>query len=153
MSAFDGVKGRFDYKGKTARGAQVIYDYAHHPGEIEVAISTARQNCKKRVVAMFEPHTFSRTRALMKEFIDALSAADEVIILPTYKAREKYEPSGSGYDLYSRIAADGRVRAFYAPDYKKAAELALNKTSAGDVLLVMGAGTVWQAADLISSCT
>lgn len=153
LSAFDGVKGRFDYKGKTARGAQVIYDYAHHPGEIEVAISTARQNCKKRVVAMFEPHTFSRTRALMKEFIDALSAADEVIILPTYKAREKYEPSGSGYDLYSRIAADGRVRACYAPDYKKAAELALNKTSAGDVLLVMGAGTVWQAADLISSCT
>ena len=55
--------------------------------------------------------------------------------------------------LGARIAADGRVRACYDPDYKKAAELALNKTSVGDVLLVMGAGTVWQAADLISSCT
>lgn len=151
LSAFGGVKGRYEHKGKTAGGASVVYDYAHHPGEIEAAIATARQSCKKRVVAVFEPHTFSRTRALMKEFISALSLADEVIVLPAYKAREEYTPSGSGYDLYRRLAVLGNTRASYAADYKKAAELALGKTSAGDILLVMGAGTVWRVADIVSN--
>lgn len=153
LSAFCGVKGRYEHKGKTAKGASVIYDYAHHPGEIEAAITTARQTCKNKVVAVFEPHTFSRTRALMKEFVAALSLADEVIILPAYKAREEYTPAGSGYDLYRHLSVFGHTSAHYARDYEKAAELACGKTAAGDVLLVMGAGTVWRAADKASCCT
>ena len=149
LGAFYGVKGRYEHKGVTLKGAAIVYDYAHHPGEIEVAIDTARQSVKGKVEVVFEPHTFSRTRALMKEFVSALSLADEVIVLPTYKAREKYTPAGSGYDLYMHIKVHENVKCAYAPDYKKAAETAFERTSAGDIILILGAGSVWRTADML----
>lgn len=83
----------------------------------------------------------------MKDFVDALSLADEAIVLPTYKAREEYTPSGSGYDLYCRLNAYGSVRAKYAPGYKEAAALALSKSGREDIILMLGAGNVRDCAD------
>lgn len=147
LSRFSGVKGRYEHMGRAASGARLVYDYAHHPTEIEAAVNTARQTCRGKIVVIFEPHTFSRTRALMKDFVDALSLADEAIVLPTYKAREEYTPSGSGYDLYCRLNAYGSVRAKYAPGYKEAAALALSKSGREDIILMLGAGNVRDCAD------
>ena len=147
LSRFSGVKGRYEHLGRAASGARLVYDYAHHPTEIEAAVNTARQTCRGKIVVIFEPHTFSRTRALMKDFVDALSLADEAIVLPTYKAREEYTPSGSGYDLYCRLNAYGSVRAKYAPGYKEAAALALSKSGREDIILMLGAGNVRDCAD------
>lgn len=147
LAAFPGVKGRYEHAGRAASGAEMVCDHAHHPGEIEAAVATAVQGCRGKVFVIFEPHTFSRTRALMKEFVAALSLADETVILPTFKAREEYTPSGSGYDLYMHLKLSGGVRCSYARDYKAAAEAALRATHAGDIILILGAGEVRKTAE------
>ena len=147
LAAFPGVKGRYEHAGRAASGAEMVCDHAHHPGEIEAAVATAVQGCRGKVFVIFEPHTFSRTRALMKEFVAALSLADEAVILPTFKAREEYTPSGSGYDLYMHLKLSGGVRCSYARDYKAAAEAALRATHAGDIILILGAGEVRKTAE------
>ena len=116
ISGFRGVRRRFEFKGKLPQGADVYSDYAHHPDEIAAAIDTARVMTKGAIVAVFEPHTFSRTKAMAKEFVECFYWADEVLILPTYAARERPSDGESAYDLYMRLKAR-REESLYMPDY------------------------------------
>ncbi len=141
LSEFCGVKGRFEKKGVSAGGAQIIYDYAHHPDEISATVDTARVfGIGGKIIAVFEPHTFSRTKSLINEFSASFAMADEIIILPTFKAREDYIEGGAAYDLYVAVSKKG-YNVKYACDYEKAARL-LETAEKGDVILLMGAGTV-----------
>ncbi|MDE6550782.1 MAG: hypothetical protein K2M44_04730, partial [Clostridia bacterium] len=138
---FCGVKGRFEKKGVSAKGAQIIYDYAHHPDEISATIDTARVFGREgKLIAVFEPHTFSRTKSLITEFSTSFAMADEIIILPTFRAREDYIEGGAAYDLYVSISKKG-YNVKYACDYEKAARL-LETADKGDVILLMGAGSI-----------
>ena len=116
LEGFNGVKRRFERLGTLATGAEVFTDYAHHPDEIAAAIDTARVMTKGAIVAVFEPHTFSRTKAMAKEFVECFYWADEVLILPTYAARERPSDGESAYDLYMRLKAR-REESLYMPDY------------------------------------
>ena len=135
LSAFTGAKRRFEELGTTASGARVVDDYAHHPTEVAATIAAARSQGPQRVIAVFQPHLFSRTRELAGAFGDALAAADRSLVLPVYPARERQEDfPGVGSGL---IDADAHPASFEAARDVLARELA-----AGDVCLVMGAGDV-----------
>lgn len=145
LEGFNGVKRRFERLGTLATGAEVFTDYAHHPDEIAAAIDTARVMTKGAIVAVFEPHTFSRTKAMAKEFVECFYWADEVLILPTYAARERPSDGESAYDLYMRLKAR-REESLYMPDYAALRSYLSAHTRDGDAVLLLGAGTVNGAA-------
>src|SRR3954452_2410743 len=135
LSAFVGAKRRFEELGTTASGARVVDHYAHHPTEVAATIAAARSQEPARVVAVFQPHLYSRTRELAAGFGAALAAADRSFVLPVYPARERQEDfPGVSAQL---IAADAHPASF-----EEAAQLLAGELAPGDLCLVMGAGDV-----------
>jgi UDP-N-acetylmuramate--alanine ligase len=135
LGAFVGAKRRFEELGTTASGVRIVDDYAHHPTEVAATIAAARSQSPARVVAVFQPHLYSRTRELAAAFGEALAAADRSFVLPVYPARERQQdfPGVSA----RMIAADGHPESFEDAARQLAGELV-----AGDLCLVMGAGDV-----------
>jgi UDP-N-acetylmuramate--alanine ligase len=135
LATFTGAGRRFEELGSTPSGARVVDDYAHHPTEVAATIAAARSQEPARVVAVFQPHLYSRTRALATAFGEALATADRSLVLPVYPARECQEDfPGVGAQL---IAADAHPASF-----DDAAALLRGELAAGDLCLVMGAGDV-----------
>jgi UDP-N-acetylmuramate--alanine ligase len=145
LADFAGAGRRFQELGTTPEGARVVDDYAHHPTEVAATIDAARTQRPRRVVAVFQPHLYSRTQRLAREFGVALARADIVAVLDVYEARERAEdfPGVSGL-LVAEAAADaanGRP-VFWLPTFD-AAERALHGVlREGDLCLVLGAGDV-----------
>jgi UDP-N-acetylmuramate--alanine ligase len=145
LASFPGAGRRFEWRGRTAAGAGVYDDYAHHPTEVRATLEAARTLGAERVVACFQPHLFSRTRALAREFGRALALADVVCVLDVYPAREPQEdfPGVSGW-LVAAAAADfaaGRP-VYWTPAMDDAERLLHELLGEGDVLLTLGAGDV-----------
>ena len=123
----------------------MIDDYAHHPTEVQAAITAARTLGRGRVVAAFQPHLFSRTRLLAREFGAALALADVAVVLDVYPSRERAEDfPGVGGLLIAEAAADaaGGRRVCWAPGFDEAEQLLRATLRAGDVCLVLGAGNI-----------
>jgi len=145
LADFHGAGRRFERLGATTSGAEVVDDYAHHPTEVAATIDAARTQGPRRVVAVFQPHLYSRTLRLAREFGVALARADVVVVLDVYEARERAEdfPGVSGL-LVAEAAADaahGRP-VYWLPTFD-AAEPALRALLRdGDLCLVLGAGDV-----------
>ena len=143
---FTGAGRRFETLGETASGALVIDDYAHHPTEVRAAIHAARTLGRARVVAVFQPHLYSRTQLLAREFGAALALADEVVVLEIYPARERAEdfPGVSGL-LIAEAAADAGARPagrLGASTSTRRSGCCARRCAPGDVCLVLGAGDV-----------
>ncbi|TQN31983.1 UDP-N-acetylmuramate--L-alanine ligase [Haloactinospora alba] len=151
LRGFSGAARRFEYKGE-ARGVALYDSYAHHPTEIAADLRAARSALEShtsvpageglrpgRVIAVFQPHLYSRTRIFAADLADSLSLADVVLVLPIYAAREDPEP-GVSSELITRGIGHGRVRDCRSGDeaLQQVAELA----SAGDLVFTMGAGDV-----------
>lgn len=136
ISNFQGVDRRYQ---KVARyGREYVLDYAHHPTEIKCSLSTARKTGKKLVV-YFQPHTFSRTKALFSDFIAVLKEADEVNVVEEFSARETPDMGLSAYDLYQALKSE--VKSSYIP--KSRLKTALYEERERDrVVLVLGAGDI-----------
>jgi UDP-N-acetylmuramate--alanine ligase len=145
LARFSGARRRFERRGETAAGAVVYDDYAHHPTEVRATLEAARSLGARRVVAVFQPHLYSRTEMLARDFGKALALADLVAVLDVYPARERAEdyPGVSGLTI-ARAAADaGRGRRVYWTPSQDDAERLLRATlGAGDVLITLGAGDV-----------
>src|SRR4051812_48563127 len=145
LASYRGAARRFDPLGSTDAGAAVYDDYAHHPTEVAATVAAARTLAPRRVVAVFQPHLFSRTQALFREFGRALGAADLVVVVDVYPAREKASdwPGVTGR-LVARAAADaagGRTVA-WLPGFDDAERFLRGQLRDGDLCLVMGAGNV-----------
>jgi len=145
LAGFTGAARRFELLGRTATGAEVYDDYAHHPTELAATLAAARTLSPRRLVAVFQPHLFSRTALLAREFGEALAGADVVMVLDVYPARERAEdfPGVSGLRVAEAAAdaADGRP-VYWMPD-RAAAEGVLGALlEPGDLCLVLGAGDV-----------
>jgi UDP-N-acetylmuramate--alanine ligase len=145
LEAFRGAGRRFQLLGRSSRGALVYEDYAHHPTEIEATLHAARTLEHARIVAVFQPHLFSRTALLSREFGRSLALADAVAVLEVYPARERAEdyPGVSGL-LIARACADaarGRP-VFWLPRFGDAEPVLRGLLEHGDVCVVMGAGDV-----------
>ncbi len=145
LADFAGAGRRFELLGTTATGATVYDDYAHHPTEVAATLAAARTLAPKRVVAVFQPHLYSRTRALARDFGRALAEADLVVVLDVYKARERPQDfPGIDGKLVADAAADaaqGRTVA-WLPRFEEAERFLRAQLRAGDVCLAMGAGNV-----------
>lgn len=148
IESFEGVDRRFSVRGKLDSGAKVIVDYAHHPSEIAATIDTVRLMGKGKIIAVFEPHTYSRTKALLEEFGTCFYWADELIILPTYSAREDSSQGLSGADLAAYINARGEG-ALYLDDYDKVCEYIKATAKERDIVLILGAGSVDGLGDML----
>jgi UDP-N-acetylmuramate--alanine ligase len=145
LADFAGAGRRFQELGTTADDARVVDDYAHHPTEVAATIDAARTQGPRRVVAVFQPHLYSRTQRLAREFGVALARADVVAVLDVYPARERAEdfPGVSGL-LVAEAAADaanGRL-VFWLPTFDAAERALRGVLREGDLCLVLGAGDV-----------
>jgi UDP-N-acetylmuramate--alanine ligase len=150
LASFPGMLRRLELKGRR-NGAIVYDDYAHHPTEVSAALAALRELAPRRLIAVFQPHLYSRTRALAPAFGSALAAADEIGVLDVYPARE--EPVGSlagvsGLDV-ARAAADraGGRPVWWLRDPPTAAQALVPRLRDGDLLVTIGAGDVHKVAD------
>lgn len=146
----------FEFKGTLRRsqvlgrafGALAMHDYAHHPRQIESMICSAKNLPHKKIVVVFEPHTYSRTKFLLKDFAKSFRTADVLILLPAYSARESRN-AGVDSDTLLRHAKKYVKTAMLAADYYDALALLKEYCSEGDILLVLGAGSIEKLADMI----
>ncbi|MCE6993783.1 UDP-N-acetylmuramate--L-alanine ligase [Saccharothrix sp. S26] len=141
LAAFGGVRRRFEFKGQ-ARGVRVYDDYAHHPTEVAAQIAAARPVAGDgKLVVVFQPHLYSRTRLFAEEFAAALSTADAVVVLDVYGAREEPEPGVSGALVSGLVSLDvGKV--VYEPSFDRVPALVAGMVEEGDLVVTMGAGDV-----------
>ena len=140
LESFTGTDRRFQYKG-TVAGVTIIDDYAHHPTEIRATLHAARNYPHKKIWCVFQPHTYTRTKALMPEFAAALSLADHVVLADIYAARETDTLGISSEDLQKDIAALG-TPCEYFPTFDEIENFLLENCTQGDLLITMGAGDV-----------
>jgi len=145
LADFRGAKRRFELLGRTSAGVPVYDEYAHHPTEVAADIDAARTLAPARLVAVFQPHLYSRTRALAHELGAALAAADVSVVLPIYPARERAEDfpgvDGRLVAVAAADAAGGRSVA-WLPSFDDARRFLEATLRAGDLCLVMGAGNI-----------
>jgi len=145
LAEFGGAGRRFQLLGSSARGALVYDDYAHHPTEVAATLDAARTLAHERLVAVFQPHLYSRTALLAADFGRALARADAVVVLDVYPARERAveHPGVSGL-LIAEAAADaaGGRPVHWLPGFADAMPVLEAMLGAGDVCIVMGAGDV-----------
>jgi UDP-N-acetylmuramate--alanine ligase len=145
LADFRGARRRFELRGETAMRVPVYDDYAHHPTEVSAAIAAARTLAPARVVAVFQPHLYSRTRSLAREFGAALSAADICAVLAVYPARERAEDfPGVDGRLVAAAAADaaGGRTAAWLPAFDDVRRFLAATLREGDLCLLMGAGDI-----------
>lgn len=141
LAGYTGTRRRFELKG-IADGVRVYDEYSHHPTEVAAALSAARGVAGDgRIVAVFQPHLFSRTRIFATEFGKALGAADEVIVMDVYAAREDPEPGVTGGLVAASVPLPAN-QVVFEPSWSAVPELAASRAQPGDVLLTIGAGDV-----------
>ena len=141
LEKFKGVHRRFEIKGEV-KGVMVVDDYAHHPTEIEQTLKGARAGWKRRIVAVFQPHLYSRTRDFHEEFGRTLLASDLLVVTDVYPAREKPMPGVTG-ELVSESAKKlGHRGAFYVPRTEEVVPFLKRVARENDMVITMGAGDV-----------
>ena len=140
LAEFNGAGRRFEILYDEG-GVMIVDDYAHHPAEVRATLIAARAY-SKRVVAVFQPHLYSRTKAFVGDFADALMLADEVIVTSIYAAREKPMDGVSAELIVSEMLKNGCSNVRYAPDMERIAGELIDKIKSGDMVLVIGAGDI-----------
>ncbi|MCR5543001.1 MAG: UDP-N-acetylmuramate--L-alanine ligase [Eubacterium sp.] len=132
---------RFQYKGTTDKGAVIIDDYAHHPTEISASMAVAKTVVKNELWVAFQPHTYSRTKAHLKDFAKALSVADHILLADIYAAREIDDGTISSKDLENELKNLG-CDAHYLGDFKSIEKYFEKNSTNNDMLITMGAGNI-----------
>jgi UDP-N-acetylmuramate--alanine ligase len=153
LATFDGTGRRFEPRGTTASGARIFDDYAHHPTEVRATLEAAKTLQADRVVAVFQPHLYSRTQHLAKQFGDALATADAAMVVDIYPAREQAEdyPGVTGYLVAAATSAAAHGRSvWWIPSMDEAQRVLSKELREGDVLLTLGAGNVDSLAERLA---
>ena len=140
LKDFHGTDRRFEYKGDM-NGVTVIDDYAHHPTEIRASLAAAHDYPHREIWCIFQPHTYTRTKALFQEFADALTAADHIILADIYAARETDTLGISSADLAAALKDKG-CDVYYYPTFREIEDFCMENCQKGDLLITMGAGDV-----------
>lgn len=145
LQSFGGVERRWS---KVPCCVNAICDYAHHPDEIKSSVSAARKLTDGKLVCLFQPHTYSRTKAFFSQFVTCFDKADEVAYLPVFAAREQPICGATSFRLYVQAKMQGK-RAFYLSDFPSAAQWIKARVGANDLLLALGAGDVCKVFSLL----
>ena len=147
LARFAGVTRRFEFRGEAA-GVTFVDDYAHLPGEVRVALATAKAGGWRRIVAVFQPHRFTRTAALADQFGTAFSAADELVVTDVYSAGERAVPGVSGRLIVDAVRPqDPGLTVTYAPGWEELRRTVAAILRPGDLCLTLGAGDLTTLPD------
>jgi UDP-N-acetylmuramate--alanine ligase len=146
LASFRGMARRFQLKGE-AFGARVIDDYGHHPTEIVATLAAVREGFGARTIVVFQPHRYTRTRALLEEFGQAFYLADRVIVTDIYGAGEPPIPGLDGKAVADSLVRHGHPSVLYEPRLEAIPSLLRGLLRPGDFLLTLGAGDVWKVGD------
>ena len=148
LAAFSGTVRRFEYKG-TVNGFDVIDDYAHHPTEIKATLNAAKSYPHNDLWVVFQPHTYTRTKAFLSDFADALSLADKIVLADIYAAREPDPGDISSKDLLHKLQELGK-ESYYFSTFDEIEKFLLKNCIKNDLLITMGAGNVVNIADSLT---
>ena len=143
LAAFLGAGRRFEHKG-SYHGAQVYDDYAHHPGELSALLSAARRLGYERIICAFQPHTYTRTKALFDDFVEVLGTPDLTLLAEIYAAREDNTVGISSRDLAEEIPG-----ALYFPTLEELTAHLREIALPGDLILTVGAGNIYTAGEAL----
>ena len=143
LNAFRGAGRRFEHKG-TYNGAEVFDDYAHHPGELQALLAAARTLGYERIICAFQPHTYTRTKALFDDFVKVLRQPDITLLAEIYAARETNELGISSQDLADQIPGS-----IYCPTLADVTDKLKELARPGDLILTVGAGNIYTAGEAL----
>ena len=146
LEEFGGIHRRFEVKGEE-REILVVDDYGHHPEEIRATLRAAREGFQRRLVVVFQPHRYSRTRDLFGEFLDAFDDADVVVLTDIYAAGEERLEGVNGEALYQALKRRGHLDVRFLPSRDQLAEGLVDVVRPGDLVLTLGAGDVTRVGD------
>jgi UDP-N-acetylmuramate--alanine ligase len=146
LREFSGIQRRFQIKGEK-QGVLVVDDYGHHPVEIMATLRAARTGWERRIVAVFQPHRYTRTQTLFQEFLTAFNDADVLILTDIYPAGEDRIEGVEAKKLFEGIRDYGHRDVTYIPDKKEMVEHLLGTVKPGDLVITLGAGDIWQVSE------
>ena len=146
LSHFHGAKRRFQTKGRV-RNILVVDDYAHHPTEIAATLKAARETKPNKLICIFQPHRYSRTQLLLKEFGNAFREADELILTDIYSAGEEKISGVSGESILREVLSTTNQAVSYIPKREDIAKAIKDQLSAGDLVITMGAGDIFKTGE------
>jgi UDP-N-acetylmuramate--alanine ligase len=149
LEGFTGVQRRFQLKGEGA-GVTVIDDYAHHPVEIQVTLAAAKGLGKKRIITLFQPHRYTRTRDLFDAFLTAFGDTDCLFITDIYPAGEDPIPGVTSKALAQEIAKKAGIEVHYVPERERLVERVMPIVRPGDIVMTLGAGSIWEISEVIA---
>jgi UDP-N-acetylmuramate--alanine ligase len=141
LNKFKGVHRRFEIKGRT-KGVMVVDDYAHHPTEIEATLKGAKTGWKRRIIAIFQPHLYTRTRDFYREFGKALTESDLLVVTDVFPAREEPLLGITGELVFESAKKFGHKNAFYVPCIEDVPSFLQDKVKENDMVITLGAGDV-----------
>jgi UDP-N-acetylmuramate--alanine ligase len=149
LEGFSGIQRRLEVK--WSGPITLIDDYGHHPTEIKATLSAIRRMWKGRVVVVFQPHRYTRTQALMDQFITSFNDADVLLVTDIYPASEDPLEGVTGQALSDRIRASGHKNVIHAPTKEEAADKVLNLAREGDVVITLGAGDIYKIGERLKA--
>ena len=150
LESYHGTHRRFDILGRTSTDVKIIDDYAHHPTEIKATLSAIRNMKHNKLWCLFQPHTYTRTVALLDEFGEAFDDADEIVLAEIYAAREKNIYKISSKTVMEKIHEhDPSKHVFFIEDFEDIADFVYERAEAGDLVLTMGAGDIYKVGEMI----
>jgi UDP-N-acetylmuramate--alanine ligase len=141
LESFPGIERRFELKGE-CRGVRIVDDYAHHPAEIRATLSAARERHAGRLVVVFQPHRYSRTRDLFEEFATAFHEADLLVVTEIYAAGEAKIPGVEAAELVRAVRQHGHRDVRFVADWNAVTERLVSALAPGDLVLTLGAGSI-----------
>lgn len=148
LAGFSGVRRRFEIKGKIDN-ILIVDDYAHHPTEIRVTLIGAKKSWKRRIISVFQPHLFSRTRDFSEQFGRAFLHSDILIVTDIYPAREKPIPGVTGKIIADNARLSGHKNVYYVPKWEDIVPQIKRVARPGDMIITMGAGDIWKIGELL----
>tara|TARA_S200000501_G_scaffold378888_1_gene444597 strand:- start:22269 stop:23666 length:1398 start_codon:yes stop_codon:yes gene_type:complete len=146
LKNYDGVRRRFDIKTKS-KNIIVVDDYAHHPTEIRVTLKAAKDGWNRRIIAVFQPHLFSRTKAFFREFAQSLQQADIIFITSIYPAREEPIAGISSELIYIECKKLGHNLCYLVPDFNDIPKKLDHAIQDNDMIITLGAGSIWRFSE------
>ena len=150
LNSYTGTQRRFDVLGKTSSNIKIVDDYAHHPTEIKATLSAVRNMKHNNLWCLFQPHTYTRTMALIDDFATAFEEADKIVLAEIYAAREKNIYKISSRTLMNRIKeADPSKEVYFFKDFEEIASFVYNNAEEGDLVITMGAGDIYKVGEMI----
>ncbi len=145
LNEFSGINRRLQHKGEV-NGVDIYDDYAHHPTEIKTTLKTVSNMGYNNVYVIFQPHTYSRTKSLLKDFSESFQECTKAVFIDIFSAREPFDPTVSSKGL-SELVNEYSKNGVYAESFENAKQYVLDKAKAGDIILTVGAGDVYKIGE------